>query len=174
MHMNKEISEALGEQTESELHSSYLHLQMAKWFDKNGLTGFGGWMRDRAREKTRRALRVFRHLQERGPDVSPGKIEARRHSFISAREVVEMSLTREKEASDSVRRLKEMARKAEDNGTRVLPDEFSEFSEAQDDMGKMLAKLRLFSAAPAAMLAELDSQMRTDKKPDAEELHIPV
>ncbi len=64
------MQNAINEQINKELFSSYLYLSMAAYFDAMNLPGFAQWMYVQADEERGHGMKLFKHLLERG-----GKVE---------------------------------------------------------------------------------------------------
>jgi len=85
------MEEALNAQINEELFSAYLYLAMAGYFHDQGLEGMARWMELQAKEELEHALRIFRHLVERGGRVAlralkepPGEWESPLAAFQAA------------------------------------------------------------------------------------------
>ena len=63
--LNPKIQEAFNRQLNAELHSSYLYLSMAAYFDSENLAGMAAWMRIQAQEELTHALKFFDFINER-------------------------------------------------------------------------------------------------------------
>ena len=64
------MQNAINEQINNELYSSYLYLSMAAYFENKNLPGFAQWMDVQADEERGHGMKLFEHLLERG-----GKVE---------------------------------------------------------------------------------------------------
>ena len=68
--IGKKMQDAMNEQIQYELASSYLYLSMAAYFQSSGLDGMAQWMRAQTQEEVVHAMKLFDHINERG-----GKVE---------------------------------------------------------------------------------------------------
>jgi len=68
--LNEKMENALNEQINEELYSSYLYLAMAAWFESQNLPGFASWMKVQAREENAHAMKFFAHIHDRGGRVT--------------------------------------------------------------------------------------------------------
>lgn len=64
--LSEKMEEALNEQLNAELYSSYLYLSMASHFKKIGLPGFARWMDVQALEEMTHAMKFFNYISDRG------------------------------------------------------------------------------------------------------------
>jgi ferritin len=68
--IGKKMQDAMNEQIQYELASSYLYLSMAAYFQSSGLDGMAQWMRAQTQEEVVHAMKLFDHINDRG-----GKVE---------------------------------------------------------------------------------------------------
>ncbi len=73
--LNPKIQEAFNRQLNAELHSSYLYLSMAAYFDSENLAGMAAWMRIQAQEELTHALKFFDFINERDGRVKLTPVE---------------------------------------------------------------------------------------------------
>ena len=67
--MNERMRNALNEQINAELYSSYLYLSMASYFKRLNLDGFARWMEIQALEEVSHAMKFFDFVNNRGGKV---------------------------------------------------------------------------------------------------------
>ncbi len=67
--MDASLEQALNEQLNREIFSSYLYLSMAAHFESAGFPGLASWMRAQADEEHLHAMRFFDHINDRGARV---------------------------------------------------------------------------------------------------------
>jgi len=67
--MNETMRNALNEQINAELYSSYLYLSMASYFKRLNLDGFARWMEIQALEEVSHAMKFFDFVNNRGGKV---------------------------------------------------------------------------------------------------------
>jgi len=73
--LNPKIEEAFNRQINAELHSSYLYLSMAAYFESENLAGMAAWMRIQAQEELNHALKFFDFINERDGRVTLTPVE---------------------------------------------------------------------------------------------------
>ncbi len=64
--VSQKIADAINEQVNAELYSSYLYMSMAAYFEGIQLPGCAHWMMVQAQEEMTHAIRLYKHLNERG------------------------------------------------------------------------------------------------------------
>ena len=74
--IKEKIQDALNEQLNAELYSSYLYLSMSAYFESIALKGFANWMRIQAQEELAHAMKFHDFLQERGGRVILTAVDA--------------------------------------------------------------------------------------------------
>ena len=72
--ISKKMEEALNEQVNAELYSSYLYLSMESYFKSQNLNGFANWMRIQTQEEVMHAMKMYDFSMsgcaaERGPSL---------------------------------------------------------------------------------------------------------
>lgn len=98
----RDLEEALNDQINKEVYSSYLYLQMAAHFDASSLPGCSSWMRLQAAEEYAHAMRFYDHLLQRDGVVRLAAIAAPPTSFGSPLEVFEQVLEHEQQVTASI------------------------------------------------------------------------
>jgi ferritin len=73
--INKKVTEALNLQMNREFYNSRLYLSMAAYFHSINLEGAARWMELQSQEETGHAMRLYKHLQDRGARILLSAIE---------------------------------------------------------------------------------------------------
>ena len=68
--INKAVQDAMNNQIQAELHSSYIYLSMAAYYESLNLSGFAHWMRAQSQEELAHAMKFFAHINGRGGRVT--------------------------------------------------------------------------------------------------------
>ena len=68
--INKSMQDAMNDQINKELYSSYLYLSMAAYFEDKNLPGFARWMRIQEAEEREHAMKFYDFILERGGKVT--------------------------------------------------------------------------------------------------------
>lgn len=74
--INEKMQQALTEQLNAELYSSYLYLSMSAYFHSIELSGFANWMRVQAQEELMHAMKIYDYVHERGGKVTLRQIDS--------------------------------------------------------------------------------------------------
>src|SRR5512139_1231743 len=74
--IGKAMQDAINEQINKELYSSYLYLSMAAYFADKNLPGFARWMHLQEGEERGHAMKLFAFLVDRGGRVALKPIAA--------------------------------------------------------------------------------------------------
>jgi ferritin len=120
MMISKVMQDAINEQINKELYSSYIYLSMAAYFEAESLPGFGNWLRIQAVEENEHAMKLYDYLLERGGKVELKAIAAPKADWGSALEAVEQVLEHEQFVTKSIHDLYELAVKEKDYPTQVM------------------------------------------------------
>jgi ferritin len=151
--MNKQLREALNEQIVHELHSAYIYLSMAAYFEGQGLAGFASWMRLQSREEIEHAMKIFDFLHDRGETVTLGAIPAPPVGFDSPLDAFRKAYEHERKISGLIHKLYELAVKENDYPTQVMLHWFiDEQVEEEKITGDVVAKLEMIGDHKPALL----------------------
>ncbi len=74
--IKEKIQNALNEQLNAELYSSYLYLSMSAYFESVALKGFANWMQVQAQEELTHAMKFYDFIQESGGRVILTAVDA--------------------------------------------------------------------------------------------------
>ncbi len=85
--ISRTVQDAVNEQINKELYSSYLYLSMAAYFEGVNLPGFAKWMHVQADEEREHGMKFFRHMLDRGGKVQLKAIAAPQTDWRTSLEV---------------------------------------------------------------------------------------
>ncbi len=68
--LKPKVLEALNNQINAEIDSSYMYLAIAAWLDSKNFHGMARWMQVQAREEWKHAMKFFGHIGERAGRVT--------------------------------------------------------------------------------------------------------
>jgi ferritin len=157
--INKSMQDAINEQINKELFSSYLYLSMAAYFEEKNLSGFGHWMRIQADEERGHAMKLYDFLLERGGKVMLKAIEAPKTEWNSNLEVAEEVAAHEGKVTASIHALYELALQEKDYPAQVMLQWFiNEQVEEERNAAELVADLKLIEERGTAVLM-LDKQL---------------
>jgi ferritin len=151
--ITKAMQDAINDQIQKELFSSYLYLSMAAYFEDRNLAGFANWMRKQADEEREHGMKLFEHMLERGGRVLLKTIEAPRTDWKSSLELFEEVAGHEAKVTASINALYELALKEKDYPAQVMLQWFiTEQVEEEKNAADILANLKLIEERGTAVL----------------------
>lgn len=120
MDVGKKVTMAINKQINAELHSSYLYLAMAAYFESKNWSGFASWMKMQSKEEYSHAMKFYNYLIERGGEVVLADIKAANASWKTPLEVFEAVYKHELEVTSLINGLLKVAREEEDTATESM------------------------------------------------------
>ena len=87
--LSQKVQDAFDQQINAELHSSYLYLSMAAYFESKDLKGMANWMVVQAGEERAHAMRFYDFINDRGGRVLLTQIEGPKTEWKSPLEAFE-------------------------------------------------------------------------------------
>jgi ferritin len=151
--ITKPVLDAMNEQINKELFSSYLYLSMAAYFEDKNLPGFANWMRKQADEERGHGMKFYDFLLERGGRVTLRAIDAPKADWKSSLEVFEEVAAHEAKVTASIYALYEIALKEKDYPAQVMLQWFiTEQVEEEKSVAEILANLKLIEERGTAVL----------------------
>jgi ferritin len=161
--IGKAMQDAMNEQINKELFSSYLYLSMAAYYEDKNLPGFASWMRVQAEEEREHAMKFFDFIQERGGRIWLKAIDAPKTDWSSSLEVAEEVAAHEAKVTASIYSLYEMALQEKDYPAQVMLQWFiNEQVEEEKNAAEIVAALKLIEDRGTAVLM-LDHQLAKRK-----------
>lgn len=157
--IGKPMQDAMNEQINKELFSSYLYLSMAAYFEDKNLAGFANWMRVQAEEEREHAMKFYDFILERGGRVYLKAIDAPKTDWNSNLEVTEEVAAHEAKVTASIYALYELALKEKDYPAQMMLQWFiTEQVEEEKNAAEIVANLKLIEAGGTAVYV-LDRQL---------------
>jgi ferritin len=151
--IKKPMQDAINEQINKELYSSYLYLAMAAHFEEATLPGFAHWMRIQSAEETGHAMKFYDHLLERGGTVELGEIAAPPREWGSSLEIMRAVLEHEEKVTASINDVYEVALAEKDYPAQVMLQWFiSEQVEEERNASEIVRELQRVEARETAVL----------------------
>jgi len=151
--INKTMQDAMNDQINKELYSSYLYLSMAAYFENRNLSGFAHWMRVQEAEERGHAMKFYDFILERGGKVTLGAITAPKTEWKSTLEVAEEVASHEAQVTASIYALYETALKEKDYPAQIMLQWFiSEQVEEEKNAADIVANLKLIEERGTAVL----------------------
>jgi ferritin len=157
------MQDAMNEQINKELFSSYLYLSMAAYFEDKNLPGFANWMRVQAEEEREHGMKFFDFIQERGGRVLLKGIDAPKTDWSPSLEVAQEVAQHEAKVTASIYALYELALQEKDYPSQVMLQWFiNEQVEEEKNAAEIVATLQLIEDRGTAVLM-LDHQLAKRK-----------
>ncbi|MBU2609656.1 MAG: ferritin [Chloroflexi bacterium] len=157
--ISKNMQDALNEQINKELYSSYLYLSMAAYFEDKNLPGFAKWMHLQADEERAHAMKFYAFLTERGGRVNLKAILAPETDWKTALDVFKQVYEHEQKVTASINALYEQALTEKDYPSQVMLHWFiNEQVEEEKNASGIVQQLELIDAHGTAVLM-LDHQL---------------
>jgi ferritin len=151
--ITKSLQDAINDQINKELFSSYLYLSMAAYFEDKNLPGFANWMRRQADEERGHGMKLYNHLVERGGRIMLTAIDAPKTDWKSSLEVFEEVAEHEAKVTASINALYELAFKEKDYPAQVVLQWFiTEQVEEEKNAAEILSNLKLIEERGTAVL----------------------
>lgn len=151
--IGKAMQDAMNEQINKELFSSYLYLSMAAYFEQKNLPGFAHWMHIQSDEEREHAMKFYEFILECGGKVNLKAIDAPKTDWSSALEAAEEVAAHEAKVTASIHALYELAQKEKDYPAQVMLQWFvTEQVEEEKNAAEIVANLKLIEERATAIL----------------------
>ena len=138
------VEKAINKQINAEMWSGYLYLSMSSYFESINLPGFANWMWIQAREEMTHAMRLYKHVIERGGRVLFEQIDKVPTDWKSPIHVFEETYKHEKKVTGLIEKLSDIAEKEKDRATvNMLQWFIDEQVEEEASADEILQKLKL-------------------------------
>ncbi len=142
--LNPKVQDALNDQINAEVFSSYLYLSMAAYFESQGMSGMAQWMRVQTQEENLHATKFFDYICERDGRVTLKAIDAPKVEWTSALDAFEESYQHEQMITGRINKLVAVARQENDPATESFLQWFvNEQVEEESSVRTILDQLKL-------------------------------
>ncbi|MBI1794668.1 MAG: ferritin [Chloroflexi bacterium] len=149
----KSMQDAINDQINKELYSSYLYLSMAAYFEEKNLPGFAKWMRVQEGEERAHAMKLFDFLVERGGQVLLKAIQAPETDWKTSLDLFKQVAEHEAKVTASIYALYELALKEKDYPAQVTLQWFiTEQVEEEKNVMEIVQQLEMIDARGTAVL----------------------
>ena len=118
--ISKKMEEALNQQLNRELFSSYLYLSMATYLETNNYVGMAQWMRLQAEEEHEHSMKFFTFIQKIGGRVILGQIDKPQSDWASPQKAFEDALAHEEFITNHINELTDLAISERDHSTKTF------------------------------------------------------
>jgi ferritin len=151
--IGKTMQDAINDQINKELYSSYLYLSMAAYFEDKNLPGFAKWMHIQEAEERGHAMKLYEFLVDRGGRVQLKPIAAPETDWKSSLELFKQVAAHEASVTASIHGLYEQAVKEKDYSAQVMLQWFiTEQVEEEKNAAEIVQQLELIDAHGTAVL----------------------
>ena len=138
------MEEAINEQINREMYSSYLYLAMSAYSSAKGLPGFAHWFRIQVEEETIHAMKFFDYMNRQGANVKLKEIQAPPMEFGTPLEMFQKTLEHERFITRSIHELVDLAIAEKDHATNAFLQWYvNEQIEEEENDNDIIAKLKL-------------------------------
>ncbi len=151
--ISQAMQDAINDQINKELFSSYLYLSMSAYFESRNLPGFASWMKRQADEEREHGMKLYEFLNDRGGRVLLKAIDAPKTEWKSNLELFKEVAEHEAKVTASIHALYETALKEKDYPTQVMLQWFiNEQVEEEKNAAEIVASLELIEERGTAVL----------------------
>jgi ferritin len=151
--ITKAMQDAVNDQINKELYSSYLYLSMAAYFEDKNLPGFAKWMHVQEGEERGHAMKLYEFLVDRGGRVLLKPIAAPETDWKSSLDLFKQVGAHEASVTASINSLYELAAKEKDYPAQVMLQWFiTEQVEEEKSAAEIVQQLELIDARGTAVL----------------------
>jgi ferritin len=157
--LSEKMQAAMNKQINAELHSAYIYLSMAAYFEAQNLKGFANWMRVQFQEEQVHAMKFYDFINERRGRVLLEPIAAVPTEWASALAVFENALAHEQKVTGMIHNLMDLALKEKDHAAASFLKWFvDEQVEEEASADEVVQQLKMVGDASAVMFL-LDREM---------------
>jgi ferritin len=151
--MTKKMEQAINQQINAELYSSYLYLAMAAWFTTQNLKGFVNWLKCQALEELYHAVKLYGFLETRSARPHLEAVAQPALEWGSAEEAFAEVCQHEQKVSALINNLVNIALEEKDHASNAFLQWFvNEQVEEEASAQEILEKLKLAAGQGAAVL----------------------
>ena len=157
--LSKAIQDAINDQINKELYSSYLYLAMSTYYAESNFSGFASWMKVQSTEEYGHAMKFYGYVIERNGHVELETIEKPNAKFKSPADVFKQVLEHEQKVTAMINKLYELAIKEKDYPTQIMLEWFiTEQLEEEKSAGDILEQLKMVGDSPVSLIM-MDRQL---------------
>lgn len=151
--ISKKMANAVNDQMNFEIYSSYIYASMSSWFKAQNLNGFANWMSIQVREEMDHAIRFFGLLHDYGADVVFEAIPKPPNKWKDPVDVFTHTLKHEGIVTSRINKLIDQALAEKDHATNARLQWFiNEQIEEEATAIGILQQLKLIKGSPDALL----------------------
>ena len=157
--LSEKVQAALNEQIKDELYAAYLYLAMTGYFKAMNLDGFAHWFDLQRQEETNHGLKIFEYIFDRGGKIELKPLPGTPAGFDSPLDVAQQAFDHEREVTEKINDLYELALSEKDYQTQSLLHWFiNEQIEEEKSALTLVERLKMVGDDAAALFI-LDREM---------------
>ena len=142
--LTEKVQNALNDQFNAELYSSYLYLSMHAYFKSINLDGFANWMYQQVKEELLHAMKFYNFINQRGGRAKTAAVAEPPSEWDSPLAVFEETFSHEQKVTGLINDLVEIANEAHDHATQISLQWFvTEQIEEEESASGVLEQLKL-------------------------------
>jgi len=157
--LNEKVEEALNEQINREMYSSYLYLAMSAYSSSVGLPGFAHWFRVQVEEENIHAMKLFDYINNQNGRVRLKEIKEPPMEFGTPMKMFQQTLKHEQFITRSIHELVGLTLVEKDEKTASFLQWYVEEQVEEEENDKeIIAKLKGFEENKNT-LTEIDAEL---------------
>jgi ferritin len=146
--IKERVVNAINEQINKELNSEYLYLDMATYFEAEGLPGFAQFFKVQVEEERFHTMKFYQYLADRNGRIILKELINPHHDYKSALDVFERAYAHEQYISNSINEVMSIAIEEKDYATVSMLNWFiDEQVEEEASMSEIIDKLKLIEGS---------------------------
>jgi ferritin len=153
------MQSAINQQMKYEIDSAYLYLAMSAFCESKNLSGMATWLRVQWQEELEHAMKLFRHMSERGGRVVLEAVDKPQAEFTSAKALFEMVLEHEKKVTSAINKLYDLAVKENDHATQIELQWFVKEQVEEEKNASEILNMMSMAGDSGVSLLMLDRQL---------------
>jgi len=159
--INKKVQDAINEQINAELYSSYLYLSMSAKFEDMSLGGFANWMTIQAQEELFHGMKLYDYVNERGGRVHLKGIDEPPSEWKTPLAVFKEVYKHEQKVTSLINKLVDLSIKEKDHATTNFLQWFvKEQVEEEASADSILQKLKLVGGGDGLFMMDKELGQR--------------
>lgn len=144
--LNKKVQDALNQQLNEELYSSYEYLAMSAFFDEQNLDGMSKWMKIQSSEEYEHAMKFYAYILQANGKVELNAIKEPTKNFKTPLDVFEATYQHEKNVTKMIYELFDVTLTEKDHASNIFLQWFiTEQVEEEATALKIVDKLKMLA-----------------------------
>lgn len=150
--ISEKMENAINEQINWELYSSYLYFSMAAYFESINLKGFSSWMRTQAMEELSHVKKFYDYMTSRGGRIIFSEIKSPPAEWGSPLTVLEETLKHEQHVTARINDLMNLSQELKDHASNGFLQWFvDEQVEEEESVDAVIQSLKLNANNPGGL-----------------------